>query len=153
MLALATNVGTSLGCVRLASPGQPCSAHPGEPLTRTNRTITLALSWWCQAPRASPKWPIPQAGHLVLTQVSPWNDFKAIWTYLGQTRVDPGKLIEHTLRFCSASHGSWYYAILFFVWMFPTAPCRFYSYWDHTVRLGSRPQPWKYWQLLHLPLL
>ena len=34
-----------IGCVRLASLCRPRSAHSGEPLTRANRTITLALSW------------------------------------------------------------------------------------------------------------
>ena len=48
----------------------------------------------CHAPRASPKWPVPQAGHLGLTQVSPWNDVKAIRMYRGQTGVDHGKLIK-----------------------------------------------------------
>ena len=33
------------GCVRLASLGRPGGAHSGEPLTRANGTITLALSW------------------------------------------------------------------------------------------------------------
>ena len=85
------------GSVRLASPGRPCAAHPGEPLTRANRTITLALMWWHHAPRARPKWPVPQARHLGVTQVSPWYGAKAIWTYRGQTGVDPEKLIESTL--------------------------------------------------------
>ena len=39
----------------------------------------------------APKWPVPQAGHLGLTWVSPWNDAKAIRTYRGQTGVDPGE--------------------------------------------------------------
>ena len=34
-----------IGCVRLASLGRPRGAHSGEPQTRANRTITLALSW------------------------------------------------------------------------------------------------------------
>ena len=66
-----------IGCVRLASLGRPRSAHSGEPLTRANRTITLALSRWRHAPQVTPKWPAPQ-GH---------------W---GLTGVDPGKLNERT---------------------------------------------------------
>ena len=38
-------VDASNGCVCLASLGRPCSAHSGEPLTKANGTITLALSW------------------------------------------------------------------------------------------------------------
>ena len=91
-----------IGCVRLASLGRPCGAHSGEPLTRANRTITLALSWWRHAPQVTPNWPTPQAGHLGLTRVSPCNDVKAIRTYRGHTGVDPGKLNERTL--CVASH-------------------------------------------------
>ena len=71
-------------------------AHSGETRTRANRKVTLALSWWHHAPRASPKWPVPQAGHWGLTRLSPWDDAKAIWTYLGQSGVNPGKLIERT---------------------------------------------------------
>ena len=43
------------GCVRLASLGLPRGAHPGEPLTRANRTITLALSWWRHVYLRSPQ--------------------------------------------------------------------------------------------------
>ena len=58
--------------------------------------LSLALSRCCHAPRASPKWPVPQAGHFVLTRVSPWNDIKSIRTNRGQIGVDPGKLIDCT---------------------------------------------------------
>ena len=44
---------------------------------------------WRHAPRASPKWPVPQAGHLGLTQEIPWIDVKAIRTYRGQTGGRP----------------------------------------------------------------
>ena len=64
-------------CVRLASLGRPRGAHSAEPLTSANRTIMLALSWWCHASRVTPKWPTPQAGQWGLTRVSPWNDVKA----------------------------------------------------------------------------
>ena len=41
---------------------------------------SLTLSWWRHVPRARLKWSIPQAEHLGLTQVSPWNYVKAIRT-------------------------------------------------------------------------
>ena len=73
-----------IGCVRLASMGLPRGAHSDEPLTRANRTITLAISWLRHARRVTPKWPTPRAGHLGLTRVSHWNDVKAIRTYRGR---------------------------------------------------------------------
>ena len=46
LLYLAPNSALTInGCIRLASLGRPHSARSGEPLTRANRTITLALSW------------------------------------------------------------------------------------------------------------
>ena len=80
----------------ISFPGSSPQCSLGEPLTRAIRTITLALSWWRHAPRVTPKWPVTQAGHLGLTQLSPWNDVKAIRTFRGQTGVDPGKLDERT---------------------------------------------------------
>ena len=74
------------GCVRLASLGRPRSAHSGEPLTRANRTITFALSWWQHAPQVTPKWPTPQAGHWGLTQVSPSKLFERTGTDRGRPR-------------------------------------------------------------------
>ena len=58
-------------CVRLAALGRHRGAHSGEPLSRANRTITHPLVV-TSCTRASPKWPVPQAGHLGLTRVSPW---------------------------------------------------------------------------------
>ena len=81
------------GCSRLASLCRPRGALSGEPLTRANQTITLALSGWGHSPQASPK--VTHSTSRALG-VSPWNDVKAIRTYRGQTRVDPGKLIKHT---------------------------------------------------------
>ena len=76
------------GCVRLASLGRPRGAHSGEPLTRANWTVTHPLVVTSMHLGPAPKWPTPQAGHLGLTQVSPWNDVKAIRMYRGQTGVD-----------------------------------------------------------------
>ena len=58
---------------------------------------SLTLSWWRHAPRAIPKWPVPQAGHLGMSGMNPWNGIKAIWMYRGQIGVDAGKLIEHNM--------------------------------------------------------
>ena len=62
----------------------------------TRANWSLALSWWHHAPLAtSHQWPVPRAGHLALTRVSPC-DVKSVQIYRGQTGVDPGKLIERT---------------------------------------------------------
>ena len=58
---------------------------------------SFTLSWWRHAPRASPTWPVPQAGYWGLTRVSAWHDVKAIRMNQGQNGVNPGKLIERNL--------------------------------------------------------
>ena len=70
----------------------------------------LTLSWWRHAPKARPKWPTPQAGHLGLTRVSPCNDVRAraIRTYRGHTGADPRKPIERTLYHSTGSVWDWW---------------------------------------------
>ena len=72
----------------ISFPVSPHGAHSGVPLTSTKWTITHPLGVTSCTWGPAPRWPTPQTGHLGLTQVSPWNDVKAIRMYRGQTGVD-----------------------------------------------------------------
>ena len=72
---------TGIGCVPLASSGQPCDAHLGEPLTRAYRTITRPL---VVTSCTSSKWD-PSTNKPL--------EWRQSYSNVG---VDPGKLIECT---------------------------------------------------------
>jgi hypothetical protein len=131
--------------------------HRGDPPSLSDKYYwqelikrSLTLSWWRHAPRASPKWPVPQARHRGPTWVSPWYDVKAIRTYrwqipVWQIMIDPGKLIGRGL----VLHIFWWQCYTFVLTL--TAP-------ENNCCLGKQcPLSWRVWKLgcavISLPIL